>query len=414
MKIGKSVVYLDYASLTPVDKRVERVVADYMKTERKGGYGNPSSIYGAGAAAKKVLEESRARTAKFLNAHADEIVFTSGGTESNGLAFEGAGRTFHRTNALQSGGDAHFKPHLIISGIEHSSIMEAASMMEKQGVEVTRLPVDPFGIVSLDELRKAIKPTTYMVSIMTVNNEIGVIQPIREIAKIIRHARANITKNEQYPLFHTDASQAALYYDLNAEKMGVDLITLDSIKVYGPRSIGMLYIKRGTPIEQIMYGGGQENGLRSGTENVGGIAGFAAALEIAAAEREAETARIAFLRDYFIGELKKRFSGLIIHGAYKRGDVVLTRIANNTNVTLPGIDHEFFLLQLDARGIMCSTKSACLRDEDESYVLKALYKNGFESAGPKVPQSLRFSFGRFTTKKHLNKALKAIDEIISL
>jgi len=396
----KKVVYLDYASLTPIDKRVERVVSEYVVLERAGKYANPSSIYGAGVEAKKVLEASRAGIANFLNAHVDEIIFTSGGTEANGLALEGTARVARRAG--------NKKPHIIISEIEHSSIIEIAAIMEKNGCEVTRLSVDHFGMVSLDELKKSIKQNTFMVSIMTANNEIGVIQPIREIAKIIRHARTNITKS-MYPLFHTDAAQAALYYDLNAEKLGADLITLDSIKVYGPRGTGALYIKRGTPIEQIMYGGGQENGLRSGTENVAAAAGFAKALEVAAIEKEEESKRIVILRDYFIEQLKIRFSDLQVNGAYTKGDTE-KRLVNNINVTLKNFDHEFFLLQLDARGVLCSTKSACLRDEDESYVIRALYK----TTAQKTPQSLRFSLGRFTTKRNIDFALKMIDDILSV
>jgi cysteine desulfurase len=406
-------VYLDYASQTPVDKRVEREMARYVKAERKGLYANPSAVHGAGVAAKKILEVSRASVAKFLDAHSDEIVFTSGGTEANGLAIEGSARAMRRSGFAGSTA----KPHIIISAIEHASIMEMATMMEKHGCDVTRLPVDRSGMVMLDELKKAIRPSTFMVSIMTVNNEIGVIEPLSEIAKIIRHARTNITKHPSYPLFHTDASQAALYYELDVEKLGVDLLTLDSIKVYGPKGVGALYVKRGTPIEEIMYGGGQENGLRSGTENVAGAVGFSKALEIAALERITETMRLVALRDYFIDQLrtktkehpKTKVSGsssdsFRINGAYTAGDA-RTRIANNINVSLPGVDHEFFMLQLDARGVACSTKSACLRDEDESYVLKAIGEKG---------QSLRFSLGRFTKKKDIVRALKFIDEILAL
>jgi cysteine desulfurase len=400
-------VYLDYASQTPVDKRAEREMARYVKAERKGLYANPSAVHGAGVAAKKILEASRASVAKFLDAHADEIVFTSGGTEANGLAIEGSARAMRHSGFAGSTA----KPHIIISAIEHASIMEMATMMEKHGCDVTRLSVDRSGMVMLDELKKAIRPSTFMISIMTVNNEIGVIEPLSEIAKIIRYARTNITKHPSYPLFHTDASQAALYYELDVEKLGVDLLTLDSIKVYGPKGVGALYVKRGTPIEEIMYGGGQENGLRSGTENVAGAVGFSKALEIAALERTVETMRLVALRDYFIDQLRAKTKVGIssndnfrINGAYTAGDA-RSRVANNINVSLPNIDHEFFMLQLDARGVVCSTKSACLRDEDESYVLRAIGEKG---------QSLRFSLGRFTKKKDIVRALKFIDETLAL
>ena len=390
-------IYLDYASLTPVDPRVLREMKRFSAPE----FANPSSIYNEGVAAKKALEVARKSICEFIHAHSDEIVFTSGGTEANGLALEGAGRAALR--ALGKAGMKGPKPHLIISAIEHSSIMECAAMLEKNGVEVTRLPVDKNGVVSLGELKKAIRLQTFMVSIMTVNNEIGSVQPIREIAKVIRDAKKQRSKEGNigpyYPLFHTDAAQAALYEDLNVEKLGVDLLTLDGSKVYGPRGIGALYVKRGTPVEPIIYGGGQERGLRSGTENLSGIAGFAKALEIARKSRAKEIIRVQALKEQFLRGLQGIRSDIIVNG--NQSAVSSPHILS---VSIPGIDNEFFVLQLDARDIACSTKSSCLRDAEESYVLKAI--------GADSRTSVRFSFGRWTKPRDVKKAILAISKIL--
>lgn len=380
-------IYLDYASLTPIDPRVLLEMKAYRGTE----YANPSSIYKEGVAAKKAVAGARERIADFIHAHADEIVFTSGGTEANGLALEGAGRA-----ARMSGTE---KLHIVTTNIEHSSVLEVVNMMEKHGMEVTRLSVGQNGVVSADGVRKAIKPNTFMVSVMTVNNEIGSVQPIREIAKAVRWAREHVTKT-RYPLLHTDAAQAALFTDLNVEKLGVDLMTLDSGKVYGPRSMGALFVRRGVPIEPIIYGGGQERGLRSGTENVPAIMGFAKALDIAAKEREVETNRIAELRNYFADGLKKVVPGLVVNTT-----VSSDASPHILNVSIPGIDNEFFVLQLDVAGACVSTKSSCLQDEDESYVLKAI--------GADSKTSVRFSFGRWTKKRDLAKTLKIVAKILS-
>ena len=416
-------IYLDYASLTPIDPRVIRE----MKAYSSQTYANPSSLYREGVAAHTALNEGRTRTAAFLHAHPDEILFTSGGTEANGLALEGAGRTAHCSGIK--------KPHLIVSAVEHSSVLEVADMMERHGTEVTRLGVNEAGIISLDELKRALKPDTFMVSIMTVNNEIGTIQPIREIAKIIRQARerfrgtASGTSASPYPLFHTDAAQAASFMDLNAEKLGVDLLTLDGSKAYGPRGISCLYVKRGTPIEPIMYGGGQESGLRSGTENIPSIMGFAKALDIASSLREKESMRINHLKAGFAADLKAIRPDITVNpseeeqasGALSKsgknvatfqksqnGDAAfatLVQAPHILNVSIPGIDNEFFVLQMDARGIACSTKSSCLRDQDESYVLKAI--------GVDSKTSVRFSFGRWTKESDIKKALSAVKEVLN-
>jgi cysteine desulfurase len=386
----KKRIYLDYASLTPIDPRVTREMSKYSAHI----YANPSSLYKEGVVAKKALVEMRKKVADTIHAHADEMVFTSGGTEANGLALEGVARAAHRNGILH--------PHIIISAIEHSSIIEVANMMEQHGCEVTRLPVDSSGVISLGELKKAIKPSTILVSIMTINNEIGSIQPIRDIAKVVRDARKEkIMGNTSepaaalYPIFHTDAAQAFLYEELFVEKLGIDLMTLDGSKVYGPRGVGCLYIKRNVPIEPIIYGGGQERGMRSGTENLPGISGFTKALEIAVGEREKEARRISQLRQEFITLLHKNKPAVKMNG---------NGSPHILNISIPGVDTEFLLFQLDAHGIACSTKSSCLRDEDESYVLKAI--------GADSSHSLRFSFGRWTKNAHIKAAVKALLALI--
>lgn len=389
----KSRIYLDYASLTPIDPRVIRE----MKAYSSFLYANPSSLYKEGVHAKKALAEGRQKVADYINAHADEIVFTSGGTEANALVLEGVGRAAVHAGFVDP--MKGVKPHIIISNIEHSSIIETANMLEKHGCEVTRLSVDSNGIISLDELKKSIKSNTVLVSVMMVNNEIGSVQPIKEIAKIIRQYRKVQPRPSNYPLFHTDAAQA-LYEEINMDNLGVDFLTLDGGKMYGPRGIGALYVRRHAPIEAIIHGGGQENGLRSGTENIPSIMGFAKACELMKdGEGISEKGKkVGELKTLFIDGLKSIRSDIKINGDFAHS------APHIVNVSIPGIDNEFFLFQLDARGISCSTKSSCLRDEEESYVLKSI--------GAQSNTSLRFSFGRWTSARDVRKALSAIAAII--
>lgn len=342
-------IYLDYASLTPIDKRVSKVINKYST----GEFSNPSALYASAVKAKKALEDAKTRIAKILHAHADEIIFTSGGTEANQLALAG-----HKT---------------LISAIEHSSIITQENTI--------KVAIDKNGIIDLEALKKAITPDITLVSVMLVNNEIGTIQPIYDIAKIVRDYRKN--NNSQHPLLHTDACQAFIHIPINLEKLGVDMLTLDGHKVYGPRGIGMLYVKRGSP--EI---------TRAGTENIPAIMGFAEALEIAEKMREKETARVSELKNYFLENLKTKK----INGDLKNA------VPSILNVSIPNIDNEFFVLQLDAKGIECSTKSACLKDSDESYVMKEI--------GGDSKNSVRFSFGRYTTKSDIKKALKIIRNIV--
>ncbi len=386
-------IYLDYASITPLDPLVLREVNKWSKEPL-----NPSSIHSLGVKAKSALDRARKTTAEFLNAHDDEIVFTSGGTEANALALLGTARAAHRNGFA--------KPHLIISEIEHSSIIETTDMLERHGVLVTRLSVDTNGLISLEELKKAIKPETFLVSIMAANNEIGTIQPIREIAKAIRDYRkkafdapgADQDSTAKYPLFHTDACQAILYGELNVEKLGIDLLTLDASKACGPRGAGALYIKRGTLIEPLIYGGGQERGLRSGTENIPGIMGFAKSLEIARKNMKKESERIEELRQSFEREVKKIRPDAAVNAADA------PRVPHISNISFPGVDAEMLVLRLDAKSIAVSTKSACLRDEDESYVLCAI--------GVDSKSSIRFSFGKWTKKGDVTRALSILKKFL--
>ncbi len=346
---------MDYASLTPIDKGVIKV----MKKYSKGDYTNPSSLYASGVAAKKAVDEAKNRIARLIHAHSDEILFTSGGTESNQLVLQKfAGKK------------------IIISAIEHSSIIK--------NTNAVHIPVDATGLVDLEFLKNNLTLDTALVSVMMVNNEIGKVEPIHEIAKVVRDFNK---KNNTNIFVHTDACQAIVHLPLYVEKLGVDLITLDGFKIYGPRGIGMLYIKRGSvDIE------------RAGTENIPAIMGFAYALELAEKMKEKETARISDLENFFIDELQKINKEIKVNGSLENSTPHIL------NVAIPNIDNEFFLFQLDAKGVEVSTKSACLRDEDESYVLKAI--------GASSKNSVRFSFGRGTTKGDLKKVLKVIKNIL--
>ncbi len=368
-------IYLDYASTTPVDKTVQKIIKKFSNIE----YANPSALYASAIKSKNIINDAREKIASILHAHSDEIIFTSGGTESNNIAIQGI-----------TGG------HIIISSIEHSSILETAKKLEERGVKVTYLPVDNNGLIDLDLLKKSITKETVLVSIMTVNNEIGSIQPIQDIAKVIRDYRKEF--DTKYPIFHTDACQAPLYLPLFVEKMNIDILTLDSTKLYGPKGIGLLYIKRGVELKSIIFGGSQEKGIRPGTENVPAIMGFCTALEIAEKIREKEFIRISYLKNYFVKEILKINPNIKINGDLSKS------IPHILNISIPNIDNEFFVLQSDARGVECSTKSACLKDEDESYVLRAIGSNS--------KNSVRFSFGKFTDKSQIKKTISIIKSIL--
>jgi cysteine desulfurase len=352
-------------------------------------FGNPSAVYEEGRIAKAAMTQARSDAASVLKARPDEIIFTAGGTESDNLAILGIARKYKQRGN-----------HIIVSKIEHHAVLDACEALHKEGFEITYLGIGKGGIVDLGQLRAALRPETLLVSVMYANNEIGTVQPIAEIAKIIRRYRKE--QDREIPFFHTDAVQAPLYLDLNVQKLGVDLLTLNGSKIYGPKGIGCLYLKRGLKLEPLLYGGGQEMNYRSGTENIPAIVGFSRALQIAQQARERESERLTKLRDYFIGELEKKIPDIVLNGSREQ------RLPNNINVSVMGVEGEAAVLYLDEKGVAVSTGSACSSDSlDPSHVILALgvpheYAHG----------SLRFTLGKRTKKADLDYVLKILPKII--
>jgi cysteine desulfurase len=374
-------IYLDHAATTPVDPRVKKAMDDFWS----GNFGNPSSLYKEGRDAKRAINIARNDIAKIIGAKNDEIIFTSGGTESNNLAIFGA---------VPRRSDLRQKPHIITTKIEHHSVLNPIKFLEKQGVDVTWLDVSKDGIVDPKDVEKALKPNTILVSIMYANNEIGTIQPIAEIGKILRKHSA---------VFHTDACQAAGYLDLNVEKLGVDLMTVNGSKMYGPKGVGFLYVKRNTKLVSIMYGGEQEKGLRPGTENVPAIIGLVEAFKIAQKEKNKEVKRLTILRDYFIKRITKEIPKTFLNGHAQN------RLPNNVNVSVLGTEGEAVVLYLDESEISCSTGSACSSASLEpSHVIMALKKPHEYGHG-----SLRLTLGRKTTKKEIDYVMKILPKVVA-
>ncbi|MHB9019691.1 MAG: cysteine desulfurase family protein [Minisyncoccota bacterium] len=375
-------VYLDNASTTPVDPRVLRAMLPYFK----GKYGNPSSLHTLGREGKKAIEASRNSIAKQIGAESDEIIFTSGGTESDNLAILGIARAYKDRGK-----------HIIVSNIEHKAILDPCKKLEKEGFEIIYLEVDKNGLISLEKLGSSIRPDTILVSIMYANNEIGTIQPIKEIAKTIKNNKLSD------PIFHTDACQAIGALPINIKELGVDALTMSSPKIYGPKGIGCLYLNKKYKIEPIIFGGGQERGLRSGTENVAAIVGFSEALSISEKKRVLENSRLIKLRDYFLFRIKKEIDGVLINGDIKK------RLPNNINISIKGVEGESLLLLLDRYGVYCSTGSACSSlDLNPSYVLL-----GIGLPLELAHCSIRFSLGRYTKKSDIDHAMEILIKSIT-
>ena len=401
----KKRIYLDYAAATPLDRRVAKVIRPYESKQ----FANPSSIHAEGVAARRAVETARTIIARLLNVRSEEIIFTSGGTEADNTAILGV------VQKAKEKGIAI--PHIVTTTIEHSAVLEACRKLESWGVRVTYVPVDISGFVDPKKIQAALEPETVLVSVQLANSEIGAIQPLHAIASAIVEYKKMYRRDNQvlgqlgYPYFHTDASQAPNYLDISFQKYGVDLMTLDAAKIYGPKGIGLLAVKRQVSLAPLIVGGGQEHGLRSGTEPVAAIVGFASALSIATKLREKENRRLRALQQYFVQRLKETLprSVIIVSGDCQKS------LPNNVTICVRnGEEAELLVVRLDAMGIACSAGSACtnLSTATYSYVIEALDQADQTESRDCKSSSIRFSFGRATTKRDLDLTLRAIRSII--
>jgi len=372
-------IYLDYAATAPVLPEVLEAMLPFFSES----YGNPSGIHGTGREARKAVEQARRQTARVLGAESGEILFTSGGSESDNLAIQGTAA------ALKEKGN-----HLITTRIEHPAVRNTCRWLEKQGYQVTWLPVDRFGEVDPEAVREAIRPETILVSVMTANNEIGTVEPVAEIGQICR---------EKGVVFHTDAVQAAGSLPLRANEMKADLISLSAHKFHGPKGVGALYIRKGTRLDALIHGGAQERGLRAGTENTAGIVGLGKAIETAEENRESNVRRIRELRDLLIREILGRVPEARLNGHPER------RLANHCHFSFPGVESEALLLRLDLAGIAASGGSACTSGSLEpSHVLEAI---GLEK--DRIQGSIRLTLGRETTEEEIRETIRILPEIVA-
>ena len=377
-------VYLDHAGTTSMDPRVLDVMLPYFSQL----YGNPSSMHAVGQAARYALDESRERVSEVLHCRAREVVFSGGGTESDNAAIQGV------ATALQETGN-----HVITSSAEHHAVLHSCQHLETQGFDVTYLPVDRHGMIHPEAVNDAITDRTTLVSIIYANNEIGTINPIPEISQVV-HQRAG--ELERTIVMHTDAVQAAGFLDLNVKNLGVDMLSLSGHKFYGPKGIGVLYIKRGTPFLPLILGGGQERERRAGTENIPSIVGLSVALELADAERETASAHCAHLRDRIIEVVLDRIPNSQLNGHPTQ------RLPNNVNFSFVGIEGEPILLGLDMAGIAASSGSACSSGSLEpSHVLLALGQSAELARG-----SLRLTLGKDNTPEEIEYLLDKLVDLV--
>jgi cysteine desulfurase len=373
-------VYLDYAATTPVDPRVVRAMLPYFSKE----YGNSMSLHSFGQEAYRALEKSRQTVADFIHAHLEEIIFTSSATESNNLVMKGLAGVYGKK-----------KNHIIISKIEHDCVLESARYLKSQGFAVTELSVNKEGFVNLQELERSMTDTTLIVSVIHGNNEIGTIQDIARIGAVCK---------KHHVLFHTDASQSFGKVPIDVSSLPIDLLTASSHKIYGPKGVGMLYLRRGVIIDPILHGGGHEWGKRSSTANVAGIVGFAKACELCENVMKTENNRLSTLRDMLIEGILKSIKGTHLNGP--RGN---KRLSNNVNISFSAVEGESLVLALDFNGIAASTGSACSsKNLTPSHVLTAIGLTHGEAHG-----SLRMSVGRFTTKEEVAYTIRELKQSVS-
>lgn len=372
-------IYLDYAATTPTHPEVVQAMLPYF-TEV---FGNPSSIYSCGQEAKGAVEEARDNVAALIGAMGEEIVFTSGGTEADNFALKGI------AYANESRGN-----HIITTTIEHHAVIETCGFLEKRGFQVTYLPVDEYGLVDPQDVKRAITSKTILISVIYANNEVGTIEPIEEIGKIAREAGI---------YFHTDAVQAVGHIPIDVDRLGVDLLSLSAHKLCGPKGIGALYIRQGTKLLAFLHGGSQEGKRRASTENVPGIVGLGRAVELARQEMDEEAERLTYLRDKLTKGILERIDHSQLNGHPVR------RLPNNVNVSISFVEGESMCLNLDLQGICVSTGSACSSSSLEpSHVLLAL------GISPEAAHSsLRLTLGKWTNEGEIDQVLEALPQVTS-
>lgn len=376
-------IYLDFAAATPMDERVLAAMLPYFSTK----FYNPSATYLPAQDVRRDLVAARARVAHCLGAKPSEVVFAAGGTEANNLAIQGVMARFADAN-------------IVVSAIEHESVLQAAQRFEYREAAVL-----PTGIVDLEDLRAQIDDKTVLISIMYANNEVGTIQPLHQIAQIVAEIKATRQKQgNELPLYlHTDAAQAANYLDLHVSRLGVDLLTLNGGKIYGPKQTGVLFVSSKVLLQPQILGGGQERGMRSGTENVAGVIGLATALDAAQEYRHQEAARLQKLQKLFFDLLAEKIPQTQVNGSRKN------RLPNNVHITIPDQDNETLLLRLESVGVLCSAGSACSASSKEpSHVLRAM---GLDDDA--IRASLRLTLGRSTTREDITNAVSALAGILS-
>jgi cysteine desulfurase len=384
----KQTIYLDYAAATPVSKTVYDAMQPYFTDK----FYNPSATYLAAKSVRADVDSERAKVAQTLGARPAEIIFTAGGTEANNLAIKGVAMSFPGS-------------HVVSTALEHDSVRLPMQFLAEQGWNYTEVTPNPDGIVDPNAVIKAVTDKTVLVSVMYANNEIGTVQPIREISQALQKIKDQRRQaGNDLPLYlHTDACQAANYLDLHVSRLGVDLMTLNGGKIYGPKQSGMLYAASHVELQPLIHGGGQELNRRSGTENIAGIVGFAMALQEAQAKRHAEIKRLQDLQTQFISQLQERIPKLVINGSLKH------RLPNNVHVTIPGQDNERLIFGLDEAGIQAAAGSACSASKEEpSHVLF-----GIGLTEKEAQASLRFTMGRETDKTALMNCVDTLAKLVA-
>ncbi|HJP96450.1 MAG TPA: cysteine desulfurase family protein [Candidatus Saccharimonadales bacterium] len=378
----KNMIYLDYAAATPMDKTVHAAMEPYFWEH----FYNPSATYLRAKAVKKDLEAARAKVAHWFGARPSEVIFTAGATEANNLAINGIMQQYPQAN-------------IVVSAIEHESVLAPTHQYDCREV-----PVTPQGLIDVDALKQTINDQTALVSIMYANNEIGTVQPIRHIGQLLEEIRRDRrARGVELPIYlHTDAAQAANYLDIHASRLGADFISINGGKIYGPKQTGALFVSAKVRLQPQILGGGQERGVRSGTENVPGFIGLATALDLVQKDRHQESVRLQRLQKLALDEIAQKIPTAQLNGSKSQ------RLPNNIHITIPGQDNERLLMALDEADVMCAAGSACsASNEEPSHVLRALGRSDQEAQA-----SLRLTMGRHTTEEDVVAAIRTLADLI--